>query len=68
MFQPPIELRPSDSLVNHYSMDISGRETDIALYLEKIYLEDSINHLAPVVQKLDSAIHCLDKLESLSSG
>ena len=66
MFQPPIELRPSDSLVNHYPMDISGRETDIALYLEKIYLEDSINHLAPVVQKLDSAIHCLDK--SLSSG
>ena len=26
-------------------MDISGRETDIALYLEKIYLEDSINQL-----------------------
>lgn len=49
-------------------MDISGRETDIALYLEKIYVEDSINHLAPVGQKLDSAIHCLDKLESLSSG
>ena len=49
-------------------MDISGRETDIALYLEKIYLEDSIKHLAPVVQKLDSAIHCLDRLESLSSG
>ena len=47
-------------------MDISGRETDIALYQEKIYLEDSINHLAPIVQKLDSAIHCLDK--SLSSG
>ena len=45
MFQPPIELRPSDSLVNHYPMDISGRETDIALYLEKIYLEDSINQL-----------------------
>ena len=45
MFQPPIELRPSDSLVNHYPMDISGRETDIALYLEKIHLEDSINQL-----------------------
>ena len=45
MFQPPIELRRSDSLVNHYPMDISGRETDIALYLEKIYLEDSINQL-----------------------
>ena len=38
-------------------MDISIWETDSALYLEKIYLEDSINHLAPVVQKLDSAIH-----------
>ena len=62
MFQPPIEL----SLVNHYPMDISIRETDIVLYLEKIYLEDSINHLVPVVQKLDSVIHCLDK--SLSNG
>jgi len=38
-------------------MDISIRETDIVLYLEKIYLEDSINHLAPVVQKLDNTIH-----------